>query len=131
MRSLSPKSVSLSLLRKSVFQQQMLSSLFVLVQYLSTVILTCITLSFPGMCSNAASLKLLAPLIPLKPQRLPLAFSHDGSAVVFIVCGLIFCKASRVPVNTPNPLHTSTHTHAESDFTWFLFNPQLNYKWYL
>lgn len=89
-----------------------------LLQYLSAVILTCITLSFPGMYSIAASLKLLAPLIPLKPQRLPLAFSHDSSVVVFIVWGLIFSKAPRAPVNTSNPRHA--HTDVETDFTWFL-----------
>lgn len=104
--------------------EQHIHSVASLVQYLSAVILTCTTLSFPGICSNAASLKLLAPLIPLKPQRLPLAFSHDGS-VVFIVCGLIFSKAPRAPVNTANPLHSHTHkhararTHTETDFTQF------------
>lgn len=93
---------------------QHIHSVALLVQYLSAVILTCINLSFPGcICSNAASLKLLALLIPLKPHRLPLAYSHDGSAVVFIVCGLIFSKAPRAPINTPNPLHVHAHTHRE------------------
>lgn len=82
---------------------------FVLLQYMCRYSLTCTTLSFPGMCCNAASLKLLAPPIPLKPQRLPLAFSHDGSLVVFIVCGLIFSEAPRALTNTANPLHAHTN----------------------
>lgn len=75
------------------------------VLHICVVTLTCITLSFPGMNSNAVSLKLLAPLIPLKPQRLPLAFSHEGSVVVFIVGGLIFSKAPCAPHK-----HTIVHT---------------------
>lgn len=86
-----------------------------LVQYLCVVTLTCITLSFPGMYSHAASLKLLAPVIPLKPQRLPLAFSHDSSVVVFKVCGLIFSKAPHAP-----PKHYAhSCTRAQTDFTRF------------
>lgn len=45
-------------------------------------------------------------------------FSRQFSCCLQSVCGLIFSKAPRAHVNTPNPLHI--YTHRERDFIWFL-----------